>query len=113
MLTEQRTALMTQELEPHQLHSSLSTGLQHPDRFLRCQPSEQFPGELGCHHPHWVGTGTTLSDRGLGIKSSVFASQDLVGKATNCPGNPASDSGLGFGGSQNPRTLLGAGEVVT
>lgn len=72
-----------------------------------------FQGSQVAIHPSWVGTGITFSDRGLGIKSSVFTSQDLAGKVTNCPGNHVSDSGLGLGGSQNPRTLLGAGEAVT
>lgn len=41
-----------------------------------------FQGSWVAIYPGWVGTGTTLSDKGWGIKSSVFTSQDLAGRVT-------------------------------
>lgn len=80
---EQRTALIVQELEPDQAKipssvpvSSILMG------FSGASHLNSFQGSWVAIHPGWVGTGTTLSDRGRGIKSSVFLSQDLAGKVT-------------------------------
>lgn len=53
-----------------------------PMGFSGASHLNSFQGSWVAIHPGWVGTGTTLSDRGLGIKSSVFTSQDLAGKGT-------------------------------
>lgn len=103
---------MAHTLEAHQVGPSLSA---HSSILTGCSGASHlnsFQGSWVAIHPSWVGTGTTLSDRGLGIKSSVFSSQDLVGKVTNCSGNPASGRGPRLGGSPGPHTLLGTAEAI-
>ena len=80
-----RIGITPSEIPPSLPVSSILMGASHLN---------SFQGSLVAIYPGWFGRGTTLSDRGLGIKSSVFPSQDLVGKVTNCLGNPASDQWL-------------------